>query len=324
MYLYPPVLLERGICPQQESPPFSTPTLNMSDKSKSEDSGYWIVGKSIALGAISLAAAYKILTTPFTLDVKFGDLMSLLLALFSVGLSAAFYFKATESSNTFYDNTYKFTKDIAELLARIESGFGERLRHLDESYASMRDQYQGAQSKDDAIDETVTEIKEEETQLLKLEEQKKELIEQLTARAHMQDEEKRSFVATLDAKEAELVQARRELRGLKRRLQVERAPDLPLDDSTRLEAMVSSYIQSDVIRKIGRPVRIGTMNFAALRNRFESISHSLPNAFLRDMESLGWADARDRLTASGMAQFRRIAKRMILQPDLPIDDDEVW
>jgi len=83
-----------------------------------------------AVGVIS----YKVYLTPIDLTVDFPTLLSLLLALFSVGLAALFYFKATETSNTFYDNTNNFTKDIAQLLAKMESGFGEKLRNLDEGY----------------------------------------------------------------------------------------------------------------------------------------------------------------------------------------------
>jgi len=43
--------------------------------------------------------------------------------MFSVALSALFYFKQP-TNNAFYDNTYKFSKDIAELLVRIESDSG--------------------------------------------------------------------------------------------------------------------------------------------------------------------------------------------------------
>jgi hypothetical protein len=50
----------------------------------------------------------------------FSQLLSLLLAFFSIVLSAAFYFKATESSNKFYDRTFEHTRTLLELLSRIE------------------------------------------------------------------------------------------------------------------------------------------------------------------------------------------------------------
>lgn len=68
---------------------------------------------------------------------SFTDLLSLVLAIFAIGLSAAFYFKADESSRGFYDNTYSFTKHISETLGRIEERFGERLKNIDEGYVGL-------------------------------------------------------------------------------------------------------------------------------------------------------------------------------------------
>lgn len=72
--------------------------------------------------------AWKLLSAEFKIDLasfSFNDFLALVLALFSVALSVAFYFKANEASNQFYDNTYKFTKEMSEILGRIEAGFGD-------------------------------------------------------------------------------------------------------------------------------------------------------------------------------------------------------
>ncbi len=99
--------------------------------------------KDVLLLLFSLALIWRVIFAKIDLQgFSFNDLLSLLLAVFSVALSVAFYFKANETSNQFYDNTYKFTKDISELLGRIESGFGERLRHLDEGYTNMVERFE--------------------------------------------------------------------------------------------------------------------------------------------------------------------------------------
>ena len=79
-------------------------------------------------------------------DFNFTDLLSLLMALFAISLSVAFYFKAEETSNKFYHNSYEFTKEISEILGRIEAGFGEQLRHLDQGYTGLRDKVDGIPS----------------------------------------------------------------------------------------------------------------------------------------------------------------------------------
>jgi hypothetical protein len=67
----------------------------------------------------------------------FNDLLTLILAVFSIGLSVSFFQQANNVSNVFYDNIYKFTQDVSVILGRIEAGFGERLRHLDEGYEGL-------------------------------------------------------------------------------------------------------------------------------------------------------------------------------------------
>jgi hypothetical protein len=96
-----------------------------------------------------LVLCYKIVTTEIfktPLDfsnVNTSEVLSFFLALFAIALSIAFYFKASDTAHTFYDNTYKFTKEISEMLGRIEAGFGEKLRHLEESYLRMSKRIEG-------------------------------------------------------------------------------------------------------------------------------------------------------------------------------------
>lgn len=102
--------------------------------------------RDILIIAIAILLASKLRNAKTTLDLSgfsFNDLLAFLLAfllaLCCVWLSMSFYLKAGDTSNRFYDNTCKFTKDISEILGRIDEGFGERLRHLDEGYAGIGD-----------------------------------------------------------------------------------------------------------------------------------------------------------------------------------------
>lgn len=131
----------------------------MPGESNQNKNGLWDWVKAISTLVTVGIIAYKIYLTPIELTVDFPTFLSLLLALFSVGLAALFYFKATETSNTFYDNTYNFTKDIAQLLVKMESGFGERLRNLDEGYTPMRDSLQHYNEKpSEKVEETKKKI----------------------------------------------------------------------------------------------------------------------------------------------------------------------
>ncbi|MFM2334285.1 MAG: hypothetical protein RIS91_288 [Bacteroidota bacterium] len=104
-----------------------------SEKSKGsrtkDNNNLWTWFKFIVGILVTLLLVYKLAVSNLSFDFSkfdFNALLALLLSLFAIGLSVAFYFKATDTSNLFYDNTYKFTKEISEILGRIEAGFGER------------------------------------------------------------------------------------------------------------------------------------------------------------------------------------------------------
>jgi hypothetical protein len=89
----------------------------------------------------SCLLAIKLFQADFTSilsEFNFSDLLALFLAMFSIALAVLFYLKASETSNVFYDNTYKFTKDVSEILGRVEAGFGEKLQHLNEGYTGLK------------------------------------------------------------------------------------------------------------------------------------------------------------------------------------------
>lgn len=107
---------------------------NQIEKNKIKNRESWF--KMIILSAFSVVIIAKLLGSSFNIDLselKFTDVLSLLLALFSMGIAIAFYFKATDTSNEFYDNTYKFSQSMTEILARIESGFGEKLSNIQDA-----------------------------------------------------------------------------------------------------------------------------------------------------------------------------------------------
>ena len=81
---------------------------------------YLIWSKAFSLAIFTSVICYKLVASNFTIDAP--TLLSFLLALFSIILSALFYF-SYETSNKFYDNSFRYTKQIAELLVGIENKF---------------------------------------------------------------------------------------------------------------------------------------------------------------------------------------------------------
>ena len=117
--------------------------------------------KSVLWCALLAVLVFKIGQAEMTVSIgelSATDLLALLLALFSIGLSAAFYFKANDSATQFYNNTYTFTKEMSELLGRMEEGFGARLQSLDKGYdgiAQKMDQMQSYREAAARQEETV-------------------------------------------------------------------------------------------------------------------------------------------------------------------------
>ncbi len=267
--------------------------------------GLWDWVKAISALVLVAVIAYKAYTTPTTLTVDFPTLLSLLLALFSVWLSALFYFKATETSNTFYDNTYKFTRDIAQLLVKIESGFGERLRHLDEGYSSMRTYLQSMPARQgDAVEATKQKLESEQQEIEKVVAERDAIVRQLVERSQLQQEEKERVFAQLKSKEQELTEAQREVSKLNKRLFMERMNRKRERSSPEAEDRVAGFTRSNVVEKIGRE-RILDGSPASIRRRFDDISNDLPRGYLEDLESLGHFD--NGLTASGVRFLREAA-----------------
>ena len=165
--------------------------------------------RDILIIAIIILVIWKLLDAKITVDLSgfsFNDLLALLLALFSVWLSVAFYLKASDTSNQFYDNTYKFTKEISELLGRIEEGFGERLRHLDEGYAGIRDRVERWQ--DYIYAPTNSDIQHEKDEIMRIEQNYQQLIDQLTSRAEIAESEKESIKQQLNTTNEDLANAK--------------------------------------------------------------------------------------------------------------------
>lgn len=278
------------------------------DKEKTAEFRLWEWVKAISTLVLVGVIAYKIYITPTSISIDFPTLLSLLLALFSVALSALFYFKATDTSNAFYDNTYKFTRDIAQLLVKIESGFGERLRHLDEGYSSMRNYLQnGPTKKTDDVERTKKKLESEEHEVEKVVAERNEIIQQLVERSHLQEEEKGQIVSQLKAKEEELAQFQHEIAKLNRRLALERmSRRAAREDLPDMEGGFTDFTFSHVVRKIGLE-RVLDSPSSIVRRRFTDIADELPRGYIEDLEKHGLFE--DGLTISGAKYLKDVAEK---------------
>jgi hypothetical protein len=259
--------------------------------------------RDILLIGLLIVIIWKLINAHFNFNLatfSFTDFLNLFLALFSVGLSVAFYFKATEASNQFYDNTYKFTKDMSEILGRIEAGFGERLRHLDEGYSGMRErldklpQYGGA---------TVLEVKKEEEEIKKKELEQKALIEGLAIKAKLAEHEKHALFENLSKKNEELEQARMELRQMQssRRRNSDELPP---------RRTVIRYIARRMKEDLPKEMLEDSAPTSQIRKLFTEIKPRLHEDALHDMEKLDLLDSDGELTRDALILIRMELKRI--------------
>lgn len=263
----------------------------------------WVkaISTLIAVGV----GSYKIYVTPVALTVDFPTLLSLLLALFSVGLAALFYFKATETSNTFYDNTYNFTRDIAQLLAKMESGFGEKLRNLDEGYSSMRDYIQNSSYKQDEINDTKKKIEGEKEEIGKVIEERNEIVRKLLEQSQLQEEEKERIAAQLAEKEKELDSSQKELSRMNKKLFMER---MRKREEGKIDSGMEEFTEMFIVSGLD-PDRVINSNSIALRKRINDLLKKAPRQYIEDLERHGFFD--NGITRDGLMFIKRIAEKLV-------------
>lgn len=266
--------------------------------------------KVLVIALFSLLIAWKFVTTPINInmvDFRFTDLLSLLLGIFAVVLSVAFYFKATDTSNIFYDNTYKFTQDVSEILGRIEGVFGERLRHLDEGYVGLINRFDRLPID---IPKVEKQVKKEEEEVKKKEDDRNQLLETLMKKARLDDKEKRELFESLKDKDKELLHAKSELEFLKRKLENEenRIGSLPSTSVSRMLLSTSKFMTQ-------LAEQLDPLNTSpdVVSERFNRMKENIPDKIIEDMKHNGFVDSEGGLTSRGFRIL--INKAMIIKKE---------
>ena len=238
----------------------------------------------------------KLLTSPINInlsDFNFADLLSLILALFAVVLSVTFYFKVIETSNNFYNNTYRFTNETSEILGRIEAGFGEQLRHLDEGYTGLRDKIDKFPIDTHQVEK---QFKKEEEEVKKKEEERNKLIESLAEKAKLKENEKLKVFSELKELEKKLNDAKSTRVFLQRRLKKAR---IKSEKDWKEQSRMRTYIKHILIDLLD----IKERDINQIKNRFNSIKQELPSTFLLDMRELGLVNFEMNLTDEGAIEI---------------------
>ncbi len=284
-------LIEKDNCPEEE--------LTNNHQRKIELINTWY--KIIIISAITFTILYKILLSSFNLsEFNFSDLLSLILAIFSIGLSVMFYIKADETSNRFYDNTQKFTQNVSNILGRIEAGFGERLRHIDEGYNKLEGYYRNSKPERS----TNTEIEKNEEDVKKAEKQKDIIIQDLLQKAKLQDAEKQEIIQKLEKYNEELQKTRSELSRL-RDLEDNITSLTPINRRKLIDNVLEYFsFEATKNEEWFRP----SMPIPSFIRKFNEISKFLSSAWIDDLILLGWCTPSGKLTEEGAIQLRRVLR----------------
>ncbi len=261
---------------------------------------------------IVIVFVWKLIETPIQIDLTkfdFSDMLSLILALFAMALSVLFYLKATDTSNAFYDNTYRFTRDVSEILGRIEAGFGERLRHLDEGYSGLVNRLPSA-----LPEQVQEEIVNEQKKLDEVEKQRNELLNELTKRAKLQDQEKTTFLKSLEEKDINLAQSRAEISLLRDQLgsirkDMAKDGDLGVVDARTHDLIV--HLVRMFVSDIGGNISAMRMDRKEIRNRFEKMILGLTESRQRDLRRAGLLDPNMVLNDIGFSFIWQELRQLI-------------
>lgn len=284
--------------------------LSLDTKDKIALRTNWL--KIIVILVLTIIIGVKLILSDLNFDFskfEFSDLLSLILAIFSIGLAVAFYFKATDTSNQFYDNTYKFTRDISNILGRIESGFGERLRHLDEGYSGLINKFDnGVGGSEEKVEEVKKEFENEKEKLETEIREKEEILENLIKRAQLEEGERESILSQLREKEKEIDNQSRELHYLKRQLrraetnrEIEIINNIPME----IQELVSEIIKNelDISTLIEAPIDY-------LRRRIKITLEKYSDKAKYMLEKYDLVSPDGRLSTIGAEVFKSIALRM--------------
>jgi len=263
-----------------------------SEEIKNRES--WL--KIVVIFILVMVVAYKILTSNSVLDLSkfdFSSLLSVIIAIFSIGLSVAFYFKASDTSNLFYDNTYKFTKNMSEILGRIEATFGEKFDNLNNGYCRIEKMIASPTE----IEEGKREIEENKKQVDIHEDEKEKIINEYAIKTRLEKEDFKEVIRQLEEKSNAVEKYKSNIEYLKEKL--EQTEDNVQGDAeairhSRLELkhmLMDNKVMLDNLRN--------TQSYELLKAKFYPYTIKFNKYLLNNLYLAKYIDSEKNLTIAG-------------------------
>lgn len=233
-------------------------------------------------------------------NIDFESLLAVIISFFSIYLSILFYFKATDSSNQFYNNSYTFTKDISETLRGIEAGFGEKLKNIDKGYEDFRKSFENYVSPAEKS-EIKKEVEEEKNKLKEIIIQKESLISELEKKTNLSKQDLNKYLKQIRIKEQELSEKNEQIKLIKTQLQENEY--IPINRNEYLN--IKRYLQIKFLPLIDINILCSSH---MTRRYFRKYSKTFNQQFLSLMQAANLVDARNELTSSGINFIQQIAQ----------------
>lgn len=283
-------------------------TDEVSQNKKIKNVTLWSCVQAICTVLFVFFILLKFYSSSFTVD--FSTLLSIVLAVFSIWLSATFYFKATETSNRFYENTYSHSKDIATLLVKIESGFGEKLDNLRDNYSSIDSRMNGyiknpIEKERESIESEMSEATEE---IEKIKLSKDEIINGLILKANLAEKDKEEIKLKLQEKENNLKNANDKINSLESDLtrldkNFKNSKYNQFDErSMRVERYLLSRIKREIL-KINNVKSLDELSYSQIQDSLLRVikTEDLHSAFLMEAVQNKYLDLDNGLTSKGFS-----------------------
>ncbi|HGY5244932.1 TPA: hypothetical protein ACNU2W_001098 [Aeromonas salmonicida subsp. pectinolytica] len=232
--------------------------------------------KDVVIVFLVGVSVFKIIQMDTTLnlsDLSATDLVALLLAVFSVGLSAAFYFAATGSSERFYDNMHKFTKDASVILGELK----EQVKSVDKGQQEVkaRVEYYGNNGNSASVEDIQT----KEQKVIEAQKDMNKIMSTIFENMKIDQTEKDKIKAELIAKEKLLADSISQLSELK------------------------SHRHEEKLRKVRNHTRMIIRRKVKQGMKFEDILSELidkiSGQYLYDMIELGFFE-EEQITSKGI------------------------
>lgn len=279
----------------------------MSDEIASEGKGKPIGGfltlanaRDLSIVVLIIVVGARFATADFNIELKdfsFTDFVSLFLAISSVALSALFYFKADESSRTFYTHTYKFTKEVSEMLGRIDSGFGEKLANIGRGYTDLSQKFDRFSYDPGLAARSAESSEAKKAEIEEQEARRQNIIEDLMQRASVAGAEKAELLEQLSTLSRELEKSKAELAEQKRFAGEEVDPGFLM--------YLSPFVEAHF------PERYQNAPFEFINKKFhEVLSDSRFNETAKAYMQKNGFLLGERLSESGVSLVRSILKKI--------------